>query len=112
MRMGPTRGLWAQPCRPALSQLSASAQAAININNSVEELGLYGRDGGRLWVRTGTESLYLWEWLRATDESLAGGDMPFAEFLQARETSGQACAASCAVSAVPQVRAPLGPAPH
>ncbi|PNH12718.1 WD repeat domain-containing protein [Tetrabaena socialis] len=78
-------------------------QAAININNSVEEFGLYGADGGRLWVRTGTESMHLWEWLRATNEEVAGGDMQFAEFANARLTASQACAASAAAPMLPQV---------
>lgn len=79
------------------------AQGAININNSVEEFGLYGADGGRLWIRTGTESLHLWEWLRATREELPGGDMPFADWEDARGVAGQACAASAAAAHLPQV---------
>ncbi|KAG2442663.1 hypothetical protein HXX76_002746 [Chlamydomonas incerta] len=78
-------------------------QAAININNSVEEFGMYGGDGGRLWIRTGTESVHLWEWLRATDEGVPGGDMQFADFAEARNTASQACAASAAASLLPQV---------
>ncbi|EFJ51916.1 hypothetical protein VOLCADRAFT_86900 [Volvox carteri f. nagariensis] len=78
-------------------------QAAININNSVEEFGLYGHGGGRLWVRTGTESVHLWEWLLATTEDVPGGDMQFADFPMAREAASQACAASAAGSIVPQV---------
>ncbi|GIL42775.1 hypothetical protein Vafri_159 [Volvox africanus] len=78
-------------------------QAAINISNSVEEFGMYGHDGGRLWVRTGTETVHLWEWLRATNEDVAGGDMQFADFPAARDTASQACAASSAASLLPQV---------
>ncbi|KXZ56859.1 hypothetical protein GPECTOR_1g775 [Gonium pectorale] len=78
-------------------------QAAININNSVEEFGLYGADGGRLWIRTGTESVHLWEWLRCTNEDVPGGDMQFADFPEARNIAGQACAASAAASLLPQV---------
>jgi hypothetical protein len=45
--------------------------AAINMETSVEELGLYGSQEERLWLRTGTEGLALWEWGRAAtgDES-------------------------------------------
>ncbi|GFR41096.1 hypothetical protein Agub_g1740 [Astrephomene gubernaculifera] len=78
-------------------------QAAINVNNSVEEFGLYGTDGGKLWIRTGTESVLLWEWLRGTDEEVPGGDMQFAEFSDARGTCAQACAASAAASLLPEV---------
>jgi hypothetical protein len=40
----------------------------MNIGTSVEELGLYGAQDERLWCRSGTESLHLWEWLAATQE--------------------------------------------
>lgn len=89
----------------AVRPVAFDPQAAINITNSVEEFGMYGSDGGRLWIRTGTESVHLWEWLRATDEAVPGGDMQFADFAEARNTASQACAASAAASLLPQVRA-------
>ncbi len=49
--------------QPALEDDDAFC-AAINVGTSVEELGVYGGTGERLWVRTGTESLHLWEWER------------------------------------------------
>ena len=35
-------------------------------------IGLYGRDGSRLWVTTATEALYTWEWSAACDEISEG----------------------------------------
>ncbi|KAF5837535.1 WD40-repeat-containing domain protein [Dunaliella salina] len=74
--------------------------AAINVGTSVEELGMYGARDERLWVRTGTETLHLWEWGRAVTESAEGGEGAFAEFLEARDTAtGAAAAAAAAASA-------------
>ena len=41
-------------------------------------------------MRTGTESVHLWEWRRAAAEDAEGGDIPFADFLDARGLAGQA----------------------
>lgn len=47
--------------------------SALNVNTSVEEMNFYGQQGQRLWVRTGTEGLHLWEWYKATsDEEQVG----------------------------------------
>jgi WD40 repeat protein len=47
--------------------------SALNVNTSVEEMNFYGAQGRRLWVRTGTESLHLWEWFKASsDEEQVG----------------------------------------
>lgn len=70
--------------------------AAINVGTSVEELGMYGARDERLWVRTGTETLHLWEWGRAVTESAEGGEGAFAEFLEARDTATSAAAAAAA----------------
>jgi len=51
--------------------------AALNVGTSVEEIGLYGPDDSRLWVRTGTESLQLWEWGKAAAPDAVGGDVAF-----------------------------------
>jgi hypothetical protein len=61
--------------------------AATNVDTSVEELGLYGASHERMWVRTGTESLHLWEWGRAASETAAGGEAAFADFRDVRETA-------------------------
>eukprot|EP00983_Pelagomonas_calceolata_P106637 1159254-Pelagomonas_calceolata.AAC.6 len=47
-------------------------------------------------VRTGTETLHLWEWGRAVTESAEGGEGAFAEFLEARDTATSAAAAAAA----------------
>lgn len=49
------------------------------------QLGLYGDQNERMWVRTGTESLHLWEWGRTVAEATAGGEGVFADLLDARE---------------------------
>ncbi|KAI8472326.1 MAG: WD40-repeat-containing domain protein [Monoraphidium minutum] len=51
--------------------------AALNAGTSVEEIGLYGPGQERLWVRTGTESVQLWEWAKAAAPEAAGGDVAF-----------------------------------
>lgn len=78
-------------------------QAALNLTTSVEEVGLYGRQQERLWVRTGTESVHLWEWQLATREDVEGGDVAFADFNEARAAAGQATAASAIANLFPQV---------
>lgn len=68
--------------------------AATNVETSVEELGLYGAAHERMWVRTGTESLHLWEWGRAASETAAGGEAAFADFRDVRETAAASAAAA------------------
>ncbi|KAL6760401.1 WD40-repeat-containing domain protein [Haematococcus lacustris] len=67
---------------------------ACNIGTSVEELGLYGPASERVWLRTGTETLQLWEWGRAASPDHAGGEAPFADLSDAREQAAQAAIAS------------------
>eukprot|EP00877_Chromochloris_zofingiensis_P001510 jgi/Chrzof1/1135/Cz01g41150.t1 len=71
-------------------------QAALNANTSIEEVGLYGPANERLWVRTGTEGLQLWEWLKATSETDPGGDIAFIDMWNAREMVQEAAAKSTA----------------
>lgn len=68
--------------------------AALNVSTSVEEIGMYGEHGEKLWVRTGTETLHLWEWMKATREDVEGGDAAFAEALTAREHAAQVASTS------------------
>jgi hypothetical protein len=63
-----------------------SFTAALNVGTSVEELGLYGSHSERMWVRTGNESLHLWEWKEATCVERDGGHEAFAEWPEARTT--------------------------
>lgn len=35
-------------------------------------LGFYGRQGEKLWARSGVESLHLWEWAAACNDEAAG----------------------------------------
>lgn len=68
-----------------------SFKAGLNVGTSVAELGLYGRDWGRAWVRSGTESLHLWEWRQACDEVGKGGQGVLSEATDAREQFTAAC---------------------
>jgi hypothetical protein len=68
--------------------------AALNAGTSVEEIGLYGAAGERLWVRTGTESLQLWEWAKAAAPDAAGGDVAFLDLTW--EARGAAAAVAAA----------------
>jgi hypothetical protein len=68
--------------------------AALNAGTSVEEIGLYGPAAERLWVRTGTESLQLWEWANAAAPDAAGGDVAFLDLTW--EARGAAAAAAAA----------------
>lgn len=81
-----------------------SIQAALNINTSPEEVGFWGQGEERLWLRTGTESLHLWEWMAATQDSSESGGLPLAEFPDARDQAATAAAASTAAASFPQVR--------
>lgn len=47
-------------------------QAALNIDNSVSRVGLYGLQNEKLWCLSHTETLHLWEWVAACDEESAG----------------------------------------
>ena len=77
--------------------------AALNVGTSVEEVGLYGEEGEKLWIRTGTESLLLWEWRLAASNAQEGGDEAFASWPEARATAIEAAAGSPAGSALVEV---------
>ena len=79
--------------------------AALNVGTSVEEIGMYGGEGERLWVRTGTETLQLWEWRAATLGDREGGDEAFAQWPEARATTVAAAAGSPAASLFEEVSA-------
>lgn len=85
-------------------------EAALNLGTSVEELGLYGNASlERMWLRTGTESLHLWEWMKAAQEEPEGavaGSMAFADFIEARNVAAQAAAMTEAATMFEQVRQP------
>ena len=51
---------------------SDDMQAALNIDNSVSQIGLYGSHSEKLWCLSHTETLHLWEWMAACDEESAG----------------------------------------
>lgn len=74
-------------------------QAALNAGTSVEEVGLYGPCGERLWCRTGTETLQLWEWALAAQEDAPGGDMALLDLPGARQDAAAAAAAGGGPSA-------------
>jgi len=76
----------------------AGFAAALNVGTSVEEVGTYGPAGERLWVRTGTETLHLWDWRQATRDGEPGGDGAFAEATDARAAAGAAAAAAPAAA--------------
>jgi len=78
--------------------------AALNIGNSVEEIGTYGKEGEKLWVRTGTETMLLWEWRLATLGDLEGGDEAFAHWSEARATAAGAAAGGPAAYLFEEVR--------
>ncbi|KAF8057289.1 GTS1 [Scenedesmus sp. PABB004] len=77
--------------------------AALNVGTSVEELGLYGPGETRLWCRTGTETLQLWDWLAATDEAAPGGDMAVADLTEARSMAAAAAAGGSAAGLLGEV---------
>ena len=61
------------PPHPPFSPMSSSdMQAALNIDNSVSRIGLYGSQNEKLWCLSHTETLHLWEWVAACDEESAG----------------------------------------
>lgn len=57
------------------------------------QLGFYGRQGEKLWARSGVESLHLWEWVAACSEEAAGGGGVLGEAANAREQLTAAAAA-------------------
>jgi hypothetical protein len=50
----------------------------------------------------GTETLQLWDWLAATDESVQGGDVAVADLTEARQLAAAAASSSGAVAAALQ----------
>lgn len=74
------------------------------MSTSVEEVGLYGPSLEKAWIRTGTESLHLWEWAKACQEEAAGGDTPFAEWGDARGAVGALMGATPLAAAFEEVR--------
>ncbi len=42
------------------------------MDDAVARMGMFGSDGGRLWVTTGTEALYAWDWAAACNEITEG----------------------------------------
>eukprot|EP00798_Chlamydomonas_sp_ICE-L_P018394 gene18394-24866_t len=87
----------------SLSNDDDSFVAALNLDTSVEELDTYGPLGERLWVRTGTESLHLWDWQRAIVDAKQGGHAAFASWPEARVTAAQAAGASSQASLFEEV---------
>jgi hypothetical protein len=53
---------------------------------------------------TGTETLQLWDWLLATDDSAPGGDVAAVDLTEARQMAAAAAATSNAAGALQQVR--------
>jgi hypothetical protein len=78
-------------------------KAALNVGTSVEEVGLYGDEEERLWVRTGTETLQLWEWRLAALDDREGGDEAFAIWAEARAMAVEAASGGTAGSALSEV---------
>lgn len=75
--------------------------AALNAGTSVEELGLYGPNQERLWLRTGTESLQLWEWAKAAAPEASGGGVAFLDLTwEARAALVEAASRNAAAAAV------------
>ena len=52
--------------------LALLPQAGLNLEDAVARMGLFGSEGARLWVTTGTEVLYAWDWAAALDEITEG----------------------------------------
>ena len=57
-------------------------QAALNIDNSVSRIGLYGLQSEKLCCLSHTETLHLWEWVAACDEESSGQHILLPLFLQ------------------------------
>jgi len=69
-------------------------KACLNTGNSVAELGFYGPGGSRMWFRTHTEGLHLWDWMAACSEEGAEGTEALLAMENFREAAGQAAAAA------------------
>lgn len=54
-------------------------------------------------VIAGTETLQLWDWLLATDDSAPGGDVAAADLVEARQMAAAAASSSNAAGALGQV---------
>lgn len=68
--------------------------ACLNTGNSNAEVGFFGTASERLWCRTHTEGLHLWNWAAAcSEEGLDGGGAQLA-MEDFREVAGQAAAAA------------------
>lgn len=52
--------------------------------DSVAGMGFYDAGGGKLWCRSFTENLYLWDWAAACDEDSQGGEGPLASLTDAK----------------------------
>ena len=78
---------------PAPPDEDEGFKAALNIDTSVAQLGFYGRQGEKLWARSGVESLHLWEWAAACSEEAAGGGGALGEAGNARDQLTAAAAA-------------------
>ncbi len=77
--------------------------AALNVGTSIEEMGLYGPENERLWIRTGTESLHLWDWRIATQNELEGGHRAFCDLLEARENASRLASTTSAAATFSEV---------
>ncbi|KAL0043718.1 hypothetical protein WJX82_010118 [Trebouxia sp. C0006] len=77
--------------------------AALNIDNSVSRIGLYGLQSEKLWCLSHTETLHLWEWVAACDEESSGGQGMLGEDRNTRASLTQAASLTPGAD-------PLGPA--
>jgi phosphoribosyl-AMP cyclohydrolase len=59
--------------------------AALNVETAVARIGLFGNRTEKLWCCTGTESLFLWDWLSGCAEDGPGGKGPSGQILNPRE---------------------------
>ena len=71
----------------AVANDDESFVAALNPGMSVEQCGFFGRQGEKLWIRTGNETLLLWDWFSATQAEVSEGNEASAEFDQARDNA-------------------------
>ena len=68
------RCVWVRPsgaldiCLPH----SLLLKAGLNLDDAVARMGLFSPERRRLWVTTGTEALYAWDWAAARDEITEG----------------------------------------
>jgi WD40 repeat protein len=74
--------------------------AALNPGCSIEQCGFYGPQSEKLWIRTGNETLVLWDWHAATQEEVPGGNEASATFDEARQDSATAAAAAGQVASL------------